>query len=216
MVKVTSFQKAQRETALNSKMLQRHINKVWNGAANAPMFRKEYQAMDKKKLPDGKIKVTPKMKDGKPVMQRRSVRLIGGHAYNIAVAGAVINAQREIAADHKAWGLEASEEQKHPFMLGMPKGSKLMLEQFLSAYVASAVLKSTRMMKALHPDGKPEETKHKRLNKDYIKRGFLEVNNAIDGNGGTVRASVVVPLKVKKAGEYKPPATEEAEGTTAA
>ena len=89
--------------------------------------------------------------------------------------------------------MDYPETSKHPFMLGVPKGTKLMLEQFLSAYVATGVLKATRMMKA------PETPKHKRLNKDYIKRAFAQLNEAMQANSGTTRASCVVPLKVKKA-----------------
>ena len=188
-----TFQKAQRECAQNAKVLQRHVNKVWNSAADAPMFRKEIQKM--KKVPTGSqggTKLVPvKDKDGRPVMARRSVRLVQGHAYNIAIAGGVKAAIRELKKDCDTWGIDYPESTKQPFMLGMPKGSKLMIEQFLSAYVSTGVLHASRMMN--------EMGKHKRLNKDYIKRAFGQLNEAMQSNTGTSRASCIVPLKVKKA-----------------
>jgi hypothetical protein len=188
--KPTSWQKSQRDANVNAKTLQRHINKVWNAASKAPMFRREVE------------------KDGK--VTRRSVRLIQGHAYNIAVAGAVAAAVKDLKTDCDKWGLEYPETSKHPFMLGVPAGTKLMLEQFLSAYVATGVLKATRMMKA------PETPKHKRLNKIYIKRSFEYLNESIQSNSGSTRAGCVIPLKVKKAGgDYQPPAVEEQEEAVA-
>lgn len=189
--KATSWQKSQRDANVNAKTLQRHINKVWNAGVSAPMFRREVEN-------DGKV-------------MRRSVRLIQGHAYNIAVAGAVAAAVADLKADCDKWGMDYPETSKHPFMLGVPKGTKLMLEQFLSAYVATGVLKATRMMKA------PENPKHKRLNKIYVKRAFEYLNEAIQSNSGATRASCVVPLKVKKNNkDYEPPAVEEAEEDVAA
>ena len=71
------------------------------------------------------------------------------------------------------------------------------------------------MMRALHPDGKPNEPKHKRLNRVYIKRAFERLNEAIKSDGGTTRASCIVPFKVKKAAaagsDYVPPVEEEEE-----
>lgn len=196
VAKVTSFQKAQRDANTNAKMLQRHVNKVWNAAAVAPMFRKEIEKKDK---------------HGKTVVVRRSVRLIQGHAYNIAVAGACKLAQRDLKKDCDKWGIDCPMSTSHPFMLGMPKGTKLMLEQFLSAYVASGVLHATRMMKA------PDKPAHKRLNKVYITRAFERLNEAMQSNSGAARASVVVPLKIKKAGnaDYKPPKKGDAEAEDA-
>jgi hypothetical protein len=169
------FQKAQREAIVNSKTLQRHVNKVWNAAGAAPMFRKEIQ----------------KQKDGKPIVQRRSVRLIQGHAYNIAMAGAVQSAVRDMKVGCDKWGIDYPQSTPQPWMLGMPKGSKLMLEQFLSAYVATGVLHATRMMK--------QAGKHKRLNKEYLTRAFEHMNEGISGQMGVSRNALVVPLKVKKA-----------------
>lgn len=186
------FQKAQREAAVNAKVVQRHINKVWNSASFAPIFRKE---------------VAKKDKNGNDVIQRRSVRLIQGHAYNIACAGAVKNAVREVKQDCDTWGIDYKSSTNSPFMLGMPKGTKLMLEQFLAAYVGTAVLKANRMMQAAG--------KHKRLQKSYIARAFNQVNDAVHCNSGTSRTSVIVPLKVKKAAasgaDYQPPADGDVE-----
>jgi hypothetical protein len=203
--KATSWSKANLDATINSKTLQRHINKVWNSASAAPMFRREYQATTKSRNAQGVITLKPKVgADGKPVMLRRSVRLVQGHAYNIACAGAVHAAVRGLKADCDKWGLDYPQHSNHPFMLAVPNGTKLMLEQFLSAYVATGVLKATRMMKApevVGPDGKMGKAKHKRLNKCYIKRAFEHLNQAIHDNTGAARATCVVPLKVKKATE---------------
>ena len=96
--KATSFQKAGREAVANSKAVQRHINRVWNLGPGAPMFRKEVAKIDPE---TGKGIV----KNGMPVVVRRSVRLIQGHAYNIACAGAVRAAVREIKDDCEKWGI---------------------------------------------------------------------------------------------------------------
>lgn len=199
--RATAVQKATRETIANSKMMQRHINKVWNEGVNAPMFRKEYQAMEK----DGK----PRVKDGKPVMIRRSARLVSGHAYNIAVAGAVKEAVSRMKVECDRMGIDFPQSTRHPFMLGLPKGTKLMMDQFLAAVVASAMLHATRMMN--------ESGKHKRLNKGYVKRAFFEVVKRLNVASAAPQATLVVPLKKKnskKTGgddEYEPPADGDAD-----
>tara|TARA_Y100000389_G_scaffold204725_2_gene259231 strand:- start:13663 stop:14352 length:690 start_codon:yes stop_codon:yes gene_type:complete len=212
--KPTSFQKAQREAQVNTKGLHRHINKVWNAAVTAPMYCREYQVMEKKEAANGGVELVPKVgKDGKPVMARRSARLIAGHAYNIACAGAVRAAVRELKQDYDTWGMGYPNTTQSPFMLGIPKGTKLMLEQFLSAYVATGVLHATRMMKAPEGTGLDSNGKawHKRLNKAYIQRAFATINAKINATSGTTSATCVVPLKVKKATDYVPPAQEEPE-----
>lgn len=193
MGKLQSFSIAQRETNQNAKTLQRHINKVWNSGVAAPMYRKEVPKLDG----NGRQVV----KDGMPVVQRRSVRLINGHAYNIACAGAVAAAANDQKKDFKKWGLPYVQSTNHPFMLSVPKGTKLMMEQCLSAYVATAVLKATRMMKA------PDTPKHKRLNRLYIQRAFASLNESIQSDLASLRPACIVPLKVIKKGnkDYVPP-----------
>lgn len=213
MVKTTSFQSAMRDAQQNSKVLSRHINKTWNAAVAAPMFRKEYPRMKKVPGAKGGTKlVAVKDKDGTPVMARRSVRLISGNAYHIACAGAAAAAANEVKAECDTWGIDYPQSTAHPFMLGMPKGTKLMLEQFLSAYVATALLKANRSMKA--PEWRPEggtgdgsKAKHKRLNKDYVRRAFTALNESVQSGPASLRPACVVPLKVLKKGnkDYAPP-----------
>ena len=182
--KATSFQKAGREAVANSKAVQRHINRVWNLGPGAPMFRKEVAKIDPE---TGKGIV----KNGMPVVVRRSVRLIQGHAYNIACAGAVRAAVREIKDDCEKWGIPYTSNTNHPFMLGVPNGTKLMLEQFLSAYVSTGTLHATRAMKAFHPDKEPNKPKHKRLNKMYIKRSFEQLKAEKEAEKGAEKEVLV-------------------------
>ena len=185
-----SFRVAQQDAVQNNKVVQRTINKVWNAAPHAPMFRREYQAKERIKNEDGSITIRARVEDGKPVMLRRSVRLIQGHAFNIACAGGVSAAVNEIKRECDTWNIDYPQSTNHPFLLGLPAGTKLMLEQFLSAYVATGVLKSTRAMKALG--------KHTRLNKAYIQRAFSSLNEAMQSAPGSTRAPCIVPLKVAK------------------
>lgn len=182
----TASRKAMRDAITNSKRIRRIHDKLWNSAAQSPMFCKEAGT------------------DCNGRALRRSARLIGGHAYQIAASGAAAALTREMMGDCQTFGIKYQMKGTKTTVVlpALAKGSKFALEQFCCAYVQEAMLAATRMMSSLG--------KHKRLNKAVMKAAFEEVNKSIFyASGPAPRATIVVPLKKNASGQKTAPEDED-------
>ena len=178
--KQPAARKAMTEAIANARDLRRTYDKVWNAAKHAPMFYKEYT----KETKDDKGKA-------KRSIVRRTARLINGHAYQIAAAGAASAAIREMRTECANLGIDYTATTGSPCLPVLADGTKLVIEQFLSAYIQEAVLVATQGMKTIG--------KHQRLNGKAMKAAFDEVNEQIfTAAGPAPRSVVVVPLKAAK------------------
>lgn len=192
-------QKAKRDILARAKGINKKVDKLWAVAAKSPVFCKE----------------THKKVDGKKVTTRRSARLIGAHAYNIAVSGAAKAVAKEQLAECKLLGIPYESTTSAACLPGFTDGAKYMLEQFMAAYVQEGMFRSKRTLTAIK--------RHKRMNKEAVKLGFEETNEQIfSASGPAPMVTIVVPLKKKKkaaAGgddEYVPPADDEVAAADAA
>ena len=175
--KQPAARKAMSEAIQNARELRRMHDKIWNGASHAPMFYKEYEKVSK----DSKGKIVKKS------MVRRSARLINGHAFQIAAAGAASAAIREMRTDCANLGIDYTSTTSSPFLPALAKCTKLVLEQFLAAYIQEVVLSATQGMTSI--------AKYKRLNGKVVKEAFHDVNQQIFNSAGPApRTTVVVPL----------------------
>lgn len=178
--KQPATRKAMTEAISNARDLRRTYDKVWNAAKHAPMFYKEYT----KETKDDQGKITKSI-------VRRTARLINGHAYQIAAAGAAAAAIREMRTECANLGIEYTATTGSPCLPVLADGTKLVIEQFISAYIQETVLVATHGMKSIGT--------HKRLNGKMMKAAFEEVNEQIFTAAGPVpRAVVIVPLMAAK------------------
>jgi len=175
--KQSAARKAMSEAQNNARKLRRLTDKMWNEASHAPMFYKESEKVTR----DEKGKIIKKS------IVRRSARLVNGHAYCIAAAGAASSVVREMRLKCSNMGIDYESTTGSPCLPMLSKGTKMVLEQFLAAYVQEAVLNAMHTMKSIG--------KHKRLNGKLIKGAFEEVNEQIfTAAGPAPRATIVVPL----------------------
>tara|TARA_B110000046_G_scaffold182280_1_gene215964 strand:+ start:4999 stop:5676 length:678 start_codon:yes stop_codon:yes gene_type:complete len=175
--KQSAARKAMAEAQTNARTLRRLQDKMWNEASHAPMFYREYEKVSK----DEKGKVIKKS------IVRRSARLVNGHAFCIAAAGAASAVVREMRLKCSNMGIDYESTTACPCLPMLAKGTKMVLEQFLAAYVQEAVLNAMRTMTSIG--------KHKRLNGKMIKGAFEEVNEQIfTAAGPAPRATIVIPL----------------------
>ena len=198
--------KAARDITRRSKEIAKAQDDVWAVASKAPMFCREF-TKDKK---DGK-------KGTKSKIVKRSVRLIGGHAYGLAAAGAAQAITREQQLDCMNLGIpftRINEKGVPVAQARLTAGFKYMLEQFMCAYVQECVYTARNMLSALPP--------RVRLNRDLMKMACNEVNEQLFYASGVVpRQMYVVPLPKKKskkvegegegegAGDFVPASAEE-------
>lgn len=187
-------QKAKDDILTRSKAITNAHNKLWNVAAKAPMYTKVFEKVTQ----DGKKKI-------KKVV-RRTARLIGGHAYGVAAAGAAQAVSRQQQIDCSNLGIEflRTNDKGTPVCQAQLTSSfKFMVEQFMCAYVQECVHTATTSMRAVG--------KHTRLNRSIMKLACNEVNEQLFCASGIAPRNVyVVPLlKKKKDDDFKPSTKEE-------
>jgi hypothetical protein len=174
MVKNNALRRSARDALANSKKLRRLHDRLWNSASSAPIFCRE-TGVDK----NGRV-------------LRRSARLIGGHAYQIAASGAAAALTRSMKHDLESFGSSYESDVKTTAVsIALSKGSKMVLEQVICAYVQEAILAATRMNESLGS--------RKRLNKSIVKAAFEQVNQSIFfASSPAPRATVVMALPKKR------------------
>lgn len=190
--------KASQDIVRRARTISSHQNKLWNVASRAPMYCKMYE----KTTTEGKKKVKKIVK--------RSSRLIGGHAYGIAAAGATQAIAREQQIDCANMGIEfdrLNEKGVPVCQAALTPAFKYMLEQFICAYVQECIHTAQSSMQAVG--------RHTRLNRGIMKMACQEVNEQVFAASGMAPRNVyVVPLARKKKvadvdDEFKPATQEE-------
>jgi hypothetical protein len=187
--------KASNDIMRRSRSINNAQNRLWNAASKAPLYCKQFDKMTKQ----GKKQV-------KKVV-RRTQRLIGGHAYGVAAAGAAQAITREQQIDCQKMGMEftrTNEKGTPVAQAQLTPAFKFLVEKFMCAYVQECVYASTSSMKAVG--------RHTRLNRGIIKLACSEVNEQLFAASGIAPRNVyVVPLlKAKKKDEdFKPSSKED-------
>jgi hypothetical protein len=189
--------KASKDIVRRARTIANANNKLWNAASKAPMYAKVF----KKTAPDPK---NPKKTVTSIV--KRTTRLIGGHAYGVAAAGATQAISRQQQIDCSNLGLEftRSNDKGTPICQAqLTPAFKFMVEQFMCAYVQECVYTAKSSMSAVG--------KHTRLNRSCMKLACNEVNEQLFAASGLAPRNVyVVPLlKKKKDDDFKPATPEE-------
>lgn len=183
-----------------SRAIDKGIDKIWGSAKHAPMFHKVGERKYKDEEGNECTKTT-----------NRATRLIGTHAWKIAVAGAtnmVTRDQKLMAADFGLPYFETKENMIGNAMLSLSPGAKLLLEQVLCAYVQEVVLAARAGQKALEPKRDPD-LPAKRLNKVAMRIAFEGVNKGVFGNAGMGARSTLEVLLKKKTAKTKGKETEQ-------
>tara|TARA_Y100000817_G_scaffold184024_1_gene143805 strand:- start:1221 stop:1967 length:747 start_codon:yes stop_codon:yes gene_type:complete len=193
---LSSVQRARDEAKYNKKRIDQKTNAMWNAASKCPLFCKREEKVinvldangDPEKDENGKNKTMPVLgEDGKPLYVVRTTRLISSHAFNIASAGATRAAVREVRNDCYNMGTEYEEKSdKASFHLPLARGTKLMLEQFMSAYLKSGMLSAWQFKEGIG--------KQKRLKKEHVRAAFRRLNERL--NPLPRSASMICPLTV--------------------
>jgi hypothetical protein len=196
--------KAAKDITRRAKEIGKAMDNVWKVASKAPMFSRVHE----KVVTDGKTKKKRK------TIVKRSVRMIGSHAYGLAAAGAAQAIAREQQLDCKNLGIGFSRLN----LKGAPVAQaqltpafKYLVEQFMCAYVQEQVYAARNTLAALPP--------RKRLNRDLMKLSCNETNEQIFyASGLAPRQVYVVPLPKKKSAkaaegeevaEFQPASAEE-------
>lgn len=197
----TVAKKASRDIIRRSKEIGKAQDNVWKNAAQAPMFCRVYQ----KDVPGKKGKKATK------TIVKRSVRLIGSHAYGLAAAGAAQAIAREQQLDciNLGIGFTRINEKGVPVCQArLTPGFRYMTEQFMCAYVQECIYTARNMLRSMPP--------RVRLNRDIMKLACNEVNEQLFYASGVVpRQMYVVPLpkkkskKVEEEGDFVPASAEE-------
>ena len=185
----TVAKKASRDIIRRSKEIGKAQDNVWKNAAQAPMFCRVYQ----KDVPGKKGKKATK------TIVKRSVRLIGSHAYGLAAAGAAQAIAREQQLDciNLGIGFTRINEKGVPVCQArLTPGFRYMTEQFMCAYVQECIYTARNMLRSMPP--------RVRLNRDIMKLACNEVNEQLFYASGVVpRQMYVVPLPKKKSKKGK-------------
>lgn len=193
--------KAARDITRRSKEIAKAYDNVWKVASKAPMFCRHYE----------KSVAGPKGKTIKKTI-KRSVRLISGHAYGLAAAGAAQTITREQQIDCTTLGIEFSRLNDKGVPVAQAQltpSFKYMLEQYMCAYVQECITTARNMMGTLPP--------RKRLNRELMKLACNEVNEQLffSSSSGPRQVYVVpMPKKKKKAddeeeGDFQPASAED-------
>ena len=123
MVKADAIRQSPMSVLDNAKSSRKTYDLVWNAASRAPVFCK----ITKKTTPDGKVK-----------KMHRTSRLIGSHAFQIAASGAAMNASRILSNECNKLRLDVqTESSRAPWLPSVSKGAKMVLEQFLCAFLCT-------------------------------------------------------------------------------
>ena len=195
--------KAAKDITRRAKEIAKAQDNVWKVASKAPMFCRVY----KKTIDKAGGKKGKKGDKAETADVKRSVRLISGHAFGLAAAGAAQTIAREQQIDCQNLGIEFSRlnDKGTPVCQSqLTPGYKYMLEQYMCAYVQECVHTARNMLKALPP--------RVRLNRDIMKYACNEVNEQLFyASAVGPRQVFVVPLpkKNKPKEEFTPPTEEE-------
>jgi len=167
--------------------MKRHTqltNKLWAASKSAPMFSKQ------KTLGNGK-KVC------------RTSRLIGGHAYKIALAGSVRSEIDKVRRELKRFGLTPADESKtQPYRMTISPGARQMFEQFMCALAQQGGVKAQAILQ--------DANIHTRMQPTVVKLGYGQMIKSVFGETGPMaRRVAVLPAPNKRAGPGKKKVVDE-------
>lgn len=186
--------KATRDIVMRSKAISKATDKIWGAASKTPMFSKAQERTDPK--------------TGKKMIMRRSARLIGGMAYNVACAGAVEAVKREQQLECAGLDMAYMTTSNSAAQASLTTGAKYMLEQFLCAYVQETMHSALKAKKSLG--------KVRRFNEETVRLAFEQKNQEIFGASMVVPRAVVCVSLPKKGQKKNAKAKEPKEGEAAA
>lgn len=167
--------------------VKRHMqltNKLWASAKTAPMFAKQKTLSSGKKI-------------------FRTSRLIGGHAYKIALAGSVRSEINKTRRELKRFGLTpADEAPSQPYRMTISPGARQMFEQFMCAIAQQGGVKTQAILE--------DARMHARMQPAVVKIGYGQMIKSVFGETGPMaRKLAVLPTPNKRAGPGKKKAADE-------
>lgn len=183
MVKQDVVRQSPASILANSKAARSAFDKTWNAASRAPIF----------------CKITKKTINGANKRVYRTARLVGSHAYNIAASGAAATAARALEDECKTLRIEAqAESARAPWLPGISKGARMVIDQFLCALAQEAAMKAHAVREGAGSS--------KRLNGKHMRIGWEAVFETVFSDSAIMpRAMHVSPLESKRSSKSKKP-----------
>lgn len=193
MTKLDAARQSPHNILANSKASRAAFDKTWNVASRAPVF----------------CKISKKSINGVTKKTFRTARLVGSHAYNIAASGAAATSARILEEECKALRLEAEPENtRAPWLPGVSKGARMVIEQFLCALAQEATMKAHAVREG--------SGSSKRLNGKHMRLAWEAVFDTVFADTSIMPRSMHVAApeskrssKGKKADKKKDAAAEE-------
>lgn len=182
MVKMDAVRQSPQNILSNAKQSRVAFDKMWNAASRAPMF----------------CKISKSSIRGLNKRSYRTARLVSDHAYKIAASGAVATAARVFDDECKTLSIEPkAENARAPWLPGISKGARILIEQFLCAVAQEATLKAHAVREG--------SGSTKRLNGKQMRIGWEAVFETVfsDNNSLVPRAMHVASIKPKRRSNNK-------------
>jgi hypothetical protein len=174
----------------NCKTSRKAFDKTWNTASRAPVF----------------CKISKKTLNGATKKVYRTTRLIGSHAYNIAASGAAATAARVLEDECKTLRVEPlAESNRAPWLPGVSKGARMLIDQFLCALAQEATMKAHAVREGAGST--------MRLSGKHMRVGWEATWDTVFANSCIMpRTMHVVPIDLKKSAKSKKAADKKKSG----